>query len=52
MEDDRAPYGGDTGRGGMDDYNSPGGYGGGMAGERSMSGGFGNQPDDIDDLPF
>jgi len=54
MEDDRAPYGGDMGRGGMDDYNNnPGGYGGGgMAGERSMSGGFGNQSDDIDDLPF
>ncbi|MDE2779025.1 MAG: single-stranded DNA-binding protein [Chloroflexota bacterium] len=53
MEDDRAPYGGDMGRGGMDDYNSPGGYsGGGMAGERSMGGGFGNQSDDIDDLPF
>ena len=50
MDEDRPSYGGDTGRGGMEDYNSPGGMGGG--GGRNMSGGFGNQPDDIDDLPF
>ncbi len=48
MEENRAPYGGDMGRGGMEDYNNPGGMGGG----RSMGGGYGNQPDDIDDLPF
>lgn len=52
MDEDRAPYGGDTGRGGMEDYNNPGGYGGGMGGGRGMGGGYGNQPDDIDDLPF
>ena len=45
MEDDRAPYGGDGGRG-MDDY------GGGMAGNRGMGGGYGGPSDDIDDLPF
>lgn len=50
MEESRTPYGGDMGRGGMDDYNNPGGMGGG--GGRSMAGGYGNQPDDIDDLPF
>ena len=44
MEDDRAPYGGDGGRG-MDDY------GGGMGGGRGMGGGY-NPTDDIDDLPF
>ncbi|MDE2939882.1 MAG: single-stranded DNA-binding protein [Chloroflexota bacterium] len=52
MDEDRAPYGGDAGRGGMEDYNNPGGYGGGMGGGRGMGGGYGNQPDDIDDLPF
>ena len=52
MDEDRAPYGGDTGRGGMEDYNNPGGYGGSMGGGRGMGGGYGNQPDDIDDLPF
>lgn len=49
MDDDRAPYGSDMGRGGMDDYNNPGG---GMGGGRGVGGGYGNQPDDIDDLPF
>lgn len=48
MDEERAPYSGDMSRGGMDDYNSPGGMGGG----RGMGGGYGNQPDDIDDLPF
>ena len=48
MEKSRAPYAGDMGRGGMEDYNNPGGMGGG----RGMGGGYGNQPDDIDDLPF
>lgn len=51
MDDDRAPYGGDMGRGGMEE-NNPGGYGGGMGGGRGMGGGYGNQSDDIDDLPF
>lgn len=47
MDEERAAYGGDMGRGGMDDYNNPG-----MGGNRGMGGGYGNQPDDIDDLPF
>ena len=51
MDEDRAPYGGDTG-GGMSDYNAPGGYGGGMGGNRGMGGGYGGPSDDIDDLPF
>ena len=33
---------------GMEDYGAPGGMGGG----RPMGGGYGNPPDDIDDLPF
>ena len=45
MDEERAPYGGDMGRGGMDEYNS-----GGMGGGRGM-GNYG-QSDDIDDLPF
>ncbi len=48
MDEERAPYAGDMGRGGMEDYNNSGGMGGG----RGMGGGYGNQPDDIDDLPF
>ena len=52
MDEERAPYGGDMGRGGMDDYNNSGGFGGGTGGGRPMGGGYGNQPDDIDDLPF
>ena len=51
MDDDRAPYGGDTG-GSMGDYNAPSGYGGGMAGNRGMGSGYGGPSDDIDDLPF
>ena len=51
MDEERTPYGGDMGRGSMDDYNSPAGYGGGMGGGRGM-GNYGNQSDDIDDLPF
>ena len=47
MEDDRVPYGGNAGAG-MEDYGAPGGMGGG----RPMGGGYGNPPDDIDDLPF
>ena len=48
-----SPYGNQGGRG-MDDYDSPGGYGGGMGSGsgRGMGGGYGNQSDDIDDLPF
>ena len=51
MDDDRAPYGGDMGRGGMEE-NNPAGYGGGMGSGRGMGGGYGNLPDDVDDLPF
>lgn len=51
MDDDRVPYGGDMGRGGMEE-NNPGGYGGGMGSGRGMGGGYGNLPDDVDDLPF
>ena len=50
MDDDRAPYAGDTG-GGMGEYNAPTSPGGGMGGGRGMGGGY-NPPDDIDDLPF
>lgn len=48
MDDDQSPYGNQGGRG-MDDFDSPGG---GMASGRGMVGGYGNQSDDIDDLPF
>ena len=53
MDDDRAPQGGDTG-GGMGNYNAApnSSYGGGMAGNRGMGGGYGGPADDIDDLPF
>lgn len=51
MDDDQSSYGNQGGRG-MDDYESPAGYGGGMGGGRGMGGNFGGQSDDIDDLPF
>ncbi len=46
-DDFGAPYGNQGGRG-MDDFGAQGGAGGG----RGMGGGYGNSPDDIDDLPF
>ena len=48
MDEDRAPYGGDMGRsGGGDEFSNPGGYRG-----AGVGGGFGNQSDDVDNLPF
>ncbi len=49
MDEGRGSFGGDAGRGGMDDFNN---YGGAGSGGRNMGGGYGNQPDEIDDLPF